>query len=329
MRAVFYLTLILLISPLVNGQTERDGIRDLINSANLETRQADVPDGIKRLIEESEAIEAQIPKAEDNRPRFCMNSRGTFYNPVACQRKKLPLLYCKYGGCGSDLCSNPKTSCAKRYAASNNIKATSAQDSDLSLNDQREIYKISEGACDSNVFIGDPLSGYGANSSFGWRRDPFTKKKKKHSGSDFRAPSGVPIRASAPGVMICPAGRGYGRAIKIRHASGVETRYAHMSYYRTAGGKKSKSTKACNGRKVQRGDIIGYVGSTGRSTGPHLHFEVRCGSIAVDPKKYIGRITHVAIPTLRPDPNPATDYESEVDQPMDGADYGDDEGSEE
>ena len=102
-------------------------------------------------------------------------------------------------------------------------------------------------------------------SGFGYRTDPFTKARKMHEGMDFTAKTGTPIYATGDGVVARAdnTASGYGNHIVIRHGFGYETLYAHLSKY-----------KARAGQRVKRGDVIGYVGSTGRSEGPHLHYEV-------------------------------------------------------
>ena len=102
-------------------------------------------------------------------------------------------------------------------------------------------------------------------SGYGWRSDPFTKVRKFHYGMDFTSPRGTPIYATGDGKVIRADNRatGYGNHIRIDHGFGYKTIYAHLSKY-----------KVKKGQKVKRGDIIGYVGSTGRSQAPHLHYEV-------------------------------------------------------
>ena len=111
-------------------------------------------------------------------------------------------------------------------------------------------------------------------SGFGWRNDPFTKARKFHKGMDFSAPKGVPIYAAADGVVIRADGRapGYGKHVRIDHGYGYITLYAHMSKYVVR-----------RRQKVKRGDLIGYVGNTGRSEAPHLHYEVRKNGHPVNP----------------------------------------------
>ena len=102
-------------------------------------------------------------------------------------------------------------------------------------------------------------------SGFGWRSDPFTKARKFHWGMDFTAPRGTPIYASGNGVVERADNRaaGYGNHIRINHGHGYVSLYAHLSKYNVR-----------RGQKVKRGDLIGFVGSTGRSQAPHLHYEI-------------------------------------------------------
>jgi len=102
-------------------------------------------------------------------------------------------------------------------------------------------------------------------SGFGWRSDPFTKARKMHRGMDFTAPKGTPIYASGDGKITRADNNssGYGKHIRIDHGYGYLSLYAHLSKYNVK-----------KGQKVKRGDLIGFVGSTGRSEAPHLHYEV-------------------------------------------------------
>lgn len=104
------------------------------------------------------------------------------------------------------------------------------------------------------------------SSGYGWRNDPFTKVRKFHYGMDFTAPTGTPVYASGDGVVIRAdnASAGYGEHIRIDHGFGYESLYAHLSKYNVR-----------VGQKVKRGEIIGFVGNTGRSEAPHLHYEIR------------------------------------------------------
>lgn len=128
-----------------------------------------------------------------------------------------------------------------------------------------------------------PASVEMVSSSYGLRRDPINGHAAMHKGLDFRGPTGAPIYAAANGVVTF-AGRqsGYGNIVEITHGNGLTTRYAHMS-----------RLGAFKGQRVSAGDRIGAIGSTGRSTGPHLHFEVRINKRAVDPRPFLETAPHV------------------------------------
>jgi murein DD-endopeptidase MepM/ murein hydrolase activator NlpD len=118
---------------------------------------------------------------------------------------------------------------------------------------------------------------YETTSSFGARPDPFTRGLAMHTGIDFRAPSGTPVKATAPGKVVEAAYvGGYGNMVEVDHGNGVTTRYAHLS-----------SIGVDVGDSVAKGEVLGRVGSTGRSTGPHLHYETRIDGDAADPMRFI------------------------------------------
>jgi len=121
-----------------------------------------------------------------------------------------------------------------------------------------------------------PVRGLLGNG-FGWRRDPFTGMRDFHQGLDIVAPQGTKVVAPADGIVtrVGPAG-GFGLSLFLSHGFGVVTRYGHLS---------SASVRV--GQRVRRGDVIAATGSTGRSTGPHLHYEVMVHQKAVDPLVYI------------------------------------------
>ena len=122
-----------------------------------------------------------------------------------------------------------------------------------------------------------PASIQSITSGFGYRRDPFNGRGAMHAGIDFKGPIGSPIFAAADGrVTFAGQKSGYGNAIEITHANGMLTRYAHLSRI---------GVKV--GQPVAAGTTIGGLGSTGRSTGPHLHFEVRINDRAVNPRPFL------------------------------------------
>lgn len=115
------------------------------------------------------------------------------------------------------------------------------------------------------------------SSSFGYRRDPFTRGAAMHSGIDFKGPIGAPIFAAADGVVSFVGRKsGYGNVVEISHGNGLLTRYAHLSRFDTR-----------VGQRVAAGEKIAGLGNTGRSTGPHLHFEVRINDRAVNPRPFL------------------------------------------
>lgn len=122
-----------------------------------------------------------------------------------------------------------------------------------------------------------PLPGYRPGSAYGWRIHPIWGDRRFHAGEDIGAPSGTSILAADSGIatVIPDNGNGYGNYIMINHGGGRVTLYAHMSGFAVS-----------NGATVTQGQTIGYVGSTGNSTGPHLHFEVRVNGATTDPKGY-------------------------------------------
>ena len=122
-----------------------------------------------------------------------------------------------------------------------------------------------------------PLDDYRTSSSYGMRTHPVLGGLRGHKGIDMAAPTGTPIYATADGLVSKAEWfSSYGNFIAIGHGGELETRYAHLSRIAVA-----------SGQRVRKGDLIGYVGSTGRSTGPHLHYEVRVAGQAVDPTPYM------------------------------------------
>jgi murein DD-endopeptidase MepM/ murein hydrolase activator NlpD len=139
-------------------------------------------------------------------------------------------------------------------------------------------------------------------SGFGYRSDPFTKAHKMHYGMDFTSPTGTPIYATGDGVVkrADNGASGFGNHIVIQHGYGYETLYAHLSRY-----------KSRVGQRVNRGDIIGYVGSTGRSEAPHLHYEVHKNGTPVNPINFyygnISAVEYTAISKLAAQENQSLD----------------------
>lgn len=126
---------------------------------------------------------------------------------------------------------------------------------------------------------GRPVQAGYISSEFGFRRDPFNGRMKLHKGVDYAGPTGTEIFAVGGGVVsfVGNRGDGYGNVVEIDHGDGLLSRYAHLS-----------STKVNQGQVVKKSDLIAHMGSTGRSTGPHLHLEVLKNGEQVNPREYLG-----------------------------------------
>lgn len=140
--------------------------------------------------------------------------------------------------------------------------------------DQLNLYRM---AAEGAPFANPVKSSYRFTSGFGYRRDPKTGGRRMHNGADFAAPHGTDIFSTADGVVTYAGWQsGYGNFVKIQHEFGIETRYGHLSRIRVK-----------KGQRVSQGQQIGDMGSTGRSTGTHLHYEVRVNGKPVNPMNYI------------------------------------------
>ncbi|MFM2410306.1 MAG: hypothetical protein RL481_1134 [Pseudomonadota bacterium] len=136
----------------------------------------------------------------------------------------------------------------------------------------------------------NPVDVMRFSSHFGYRTDPFQGRRKNHKGLDISGPIGTPIYATADGTI----GRaqwvsGYGKYVEVEHGNAIQTRYGHMS-----------ALNVISGQRVKQGDIIGFMGSTGRSTGSHLHYEVRIAGEPVNPVSFLA-----PMPTVQPVANPS------------------------
>jgi murein DD-endopeptidase MepM/ murein hydrolase activator NlpD len=150
-------------------------------------------------------------------------------------------------------------------------------------------YYDNKGKCIQKAFLKSPLNYRRISSYFGTRTHPITKKKSTHNGVDYAAARGTPVEATASGVVTKASWnkRHTGETVKIRHPKGYVTLYGHLSKY----------GKFKVGDRVQQHDIIGYVGSTGRSTGPHLHYTIYHHGKAINPLK----LKNVAGPSIPKD----------------------------
>lgn len=147
---------------------------------------------------------------------------------------------------------------------------------------QSEVIHLKDAALEQNLFLSSlptswPVRGY-IGSPFGSRTDPVSGGREFHEGLDISAPYGSQILSPADGVVLFNgAQRGYGYCIVIAHKYGITTRYAHLS---------SMAVKV--GDRVKKGEILGYIGNTGKATGPHLHFEVHINGKPVNPMRFLG-----------------------------------------
>jgi murein DD-endopeptidase MepM/ murein hydrolase activator NlpD len=151
---------------------------------------------------------------------------------------------------------------------------------------ERQLYRVHVTRADverltrtmAAVPVRKPIMGeIDLSSGFGVRPDPFLGRPAMHSGLDFRSESGDPVRATANGTVESAGwSGGYGNMIEVDHGNGFATRYGHLS-----------KIEVKVGQQIKIGQVIGRVGSTGRSTGPHLHYETRIDGDAVDPQKFL------------------------------------------
>jgi murein DD-endopeptidase MepM/ murein hydrolase activator NlpD len=138
-------------------------------------------------------------------------------------------------------------------------------------------YFTPTGSSMRKAFLRTPVEFSRISSRYGMRRHPTLNRMRAHKGVDYASPRGTPIRATGDGKIVHRARKGgYGKVVIIRHGNRYQTLYAHMSNY---------NRKARLGKHVKQGQIIGYVGSTGRATGPHLHYEFRVHGVHRNPLK--------------------------------------------
>lgn len=139
----------------------------------------------------------------------------------------------------------------------------------------KEQYYSDDGRSLRQGFLRSPLEFSRVSSGFGRRLHPIQRNWREHKGTDFAAPTGTPVKATSDGVVdLAAMQRGYGNIVILKHRGNISTAYAHLNGF-------AKGLR--KGQAVSQGDIIGYVGSTGWSTGPHLHYEVRFNDVAQDP----------------------------------------------
>ncbi len=147
---------------------------------------------------------------------------------------------------------------------------------------QNELRKLQEYYKNRSILLAAtpsvmPVRGY-PSDRYGMRNDPFTDQKDFHPGIDISAPRGNKVIATADGVVEFAGNQvGYGKLVTLSHRFGISTRYGHLA-----------RIAVNRGQKVRKGDVIGYVGATGRATGPHVHYEVRLNGKTLDPLRFFG-----------------------------------------
>ena len=145
----------------------------------------------------------------------------------------------------------------------------------LAPGDVRPDWYDADGKSARKFLMRTPINGARLSSGFGMRRHPILGYSRMHRGTDFAAPTGTPILAAGDGTIVRASRYGsYGNYVRVRHSNGYETAYAHMSRF-------ARGTRT--GARVRQGQVIGYVGTTGRSTGPHLHYEVLRRGAQINP----------------------------------------------
>lgn len=168
---------------------------------------------------------------------------------------------------------------AAAISAAVSVAVPASDSSDPQFRSLFNSWRIADGDAGEQASIPSqkPVDSITLSSSYGMRSDPFTGRARRHAGIDIPGPLGTPIYATADGVAE-HAGwmNGYGNLVKLEHGRGLETRYGHMSRLAVS-----------PGDRVTKGQLIGYMGSTGRSTGSHLHYEVRIDGSPVNPMPFL------------------------------------------
>jgi len=147
---------------------------------------------------------------------------------------------------------------------------------------EQDVIRLKDMVFTQNLFLSSiptdwPVRGY-IGSAFGYRPDPITGHRAFHKGVDISAPYGAKIIAPADGVIFfAGAQHGYGYVVKIAHKYGISTCYGHLSSYNFK-----------SGQRIKKNDVIGYIGSTGKATGPHLHYEIRLNNSPINPIRFLG-----------------------------------------
>lgn len=261
-------TLSLLAEALDSTAAERDAVAQLADTALTEADELVLD---RRLLEERtnlifERLEEAVTVSMEPLDRMFEAAGLSSETVIATIRRG-------YSGTGGPLTPLIAASVSTRGAAQPTPEEARAN-AVLARLDEMNLYRL---AAEAVPVVRPTPPNVRYTSGFGARRDPITGGWRSHTGLDFAGPRGTPIMATADGTVV-EAGwhSGYGNRVVIRHEFGLETLYAHMSRLNVS-----------KGQRVSRGDRIGDMGSTGRSTGTHLHYEVQRGGIPVNPMTYI------------------------------------------
>jgi len=284
-------------SDLITAQQELDNINQIYNSAKVKVKERIYAmyvrgeqtyvdffassDNFAELLEKvqvSTYIKAQDESmlADLNEKRKLMEEKE---KNVATKKKEVAIWK-------NQVSITHNSNLSKQYAAETTLKKAAAE-KELTESKYREL--VQESSNIESMLRGRKSTVTGSNaignwpvqarisSEFGYRIHPISKSRRLHTGTDLAAPSGTPIKATGAGVVIHAGWRGgYGNTVMIDHGGNKVTLYAHMS-----------SVSVKSGQQVSKGTVIGKVGSTGNSTGPHCHYEVRINGKPVNPRGYV------------------------------------------
>ncbi|MEC3910661.1 M23 family metallopeptidase [Sphingobium sp. CR2-8] len=223
--------------------------------------------------------------------RHSVNARGSRLFQT---RIKVKRLVASIGMIGALCATAPAhaTETDDPYGEASEINTSPLGPSDVGFSNLFSSLQRLDGNAKTAAYIpsGRPVEKLSLTSNFGVRSDPFNRAARMHKGIDIPGPIGTPIHATADGI-ISRAGwaSGYGNLVQISHGSGMETRYGHMSKLLVA-----------ENSYVKRGQIIGLMGSTGRSTGSHLHYEVRVDGAAINPLPFVAGPDYLVAMNTKP-----------------------------
>lgn len=250
-------------AALAEAAEERDA--ELAEAQTMERQLAEIE---QALDHKSQTVNAVLDELE-SAVTLAMEPLGTLFTEVGLPPEQiLDQIRAQYSGQGG-----PLTAAISTKSPGTDPETTRAT-AILSRMDDLNLYRIAV----EQVPFALPVDGrVRQTSGFGYRRDPLRGGTRLHAGMDWAGPHGTPIMASADGVVVFAGWQsGYGRLVKIRHAFGIETRFAHLA-----------KINVRVGQRVSRGEKIGAMGNSGRSTGTHLHYEVRVGGEPVNPMRFI------------------------------------------